>query len=202
MKDLKFICEKWRDIKQFEGYEVSNLGRVRGKDRLVKRKTGYCFIKGRELKQVFNKKGYPEVRFRKKGSHTRSVHRLVADAFILNCNNKLQVNHIDGNKLNNRIDNLEWVSNSENQLHAYRLGLQPSRAGEKNNKAKITDSQVTQIKLSYNLGKSIFEVSKETGISLGIIRDIIYLRTWKSNKTSILKRDDRSKTKKPILCEN
>ena len=99
----------------------------------------------------------------------------------------------------NIIENLEWLTSSENQLHAYRLGLQPSRAGEKNNKAKITDPQVTQIKLSYNLGKSIFEVSKETGISLGIIRDIIYLRTWKSNKTSILKRDDRSKTKKTNL---
>jgi hypothetical protein len=202
MRDLKFICEKWKDIADFEGYEVSNLGNVRGKDRFVKRKTGLCFIKGTKLKQVFNKKGYPEVRFRKKGTHTRLVHRLVANAFIPNIYNKPQVNHKDGDKLNNFKNNLEWVTNSENQKHAYKLGLQPSRAGENNNKSKITNKDVTLLKELYNSGKSIFEVSKETGIPLSIIRNIIYLKTWKTNKTPIIKRDDRSKTKKPILCEN
>lgn len=202
MRDLKFICEKWQDIQQFEGYEVSNLGKVRGKDRFVKRKTGLCFVKGKELKQVFNKKGYPEVRFRQKGTHTKLVHRLVANAFIPNIYNKPQVNHIDGNKLNNFANNLEWSTNSENQKHAYKLGLQPSKAGENNNKSKITDKDVTLLKQLYNSGKSIFEVSNETGVSLNIIRSIIYLRTWKTNKTPIIKRDDRSKTKKPILCEN
>jgi hypothetical protein len=192
MKELKFICEEWRDINDFNGYEVSNLGNVRGKDRLRKGKHGLRLINGQPMKLVFNKKGYPEVRFRKEGTHTRLVHRLVANAFVPNHDNKLQVNHIDGNKLNNRANNLEWVTNSENQLHAYRLGLQPSRAGENNSKAKITDKNVTLLKQLYNSGKSIIEVSKIMNVSLASARQIIYGVSWKCNTTPIIKRDDRS----------
>jgi hypothetical protein len=193
MKELKFICEEWKDINDFDGYEVSNFGNVRGKDRLKKGRHGLRLTNGQPMKQVSNKKGYPEVRFRKEGTHTKLVHRLVAKAFVSNHDNKSQVNHIDGNKLNNRADNLEWVNNSENQLHAYKLGLQPSRAGEKNNKAKITDKDVTLLKQLYNSGKSVVEVSKTMNISLGSTRHIIYGRTWKSNTTTVIRRDDRFK---------
>jgi hypothetical protein len=193
MKELKFICEEWKDINDFDGYEVSNFGNVRGKDRLKKGRHGLRLTNGQPMKQVFNKKGYPEVRFRKEGTHTKLVHRLVAKAFVPNYDNKSQVNHIDGNKLNNRADNLEWVNNSENQLHAYKLGLQPSRAGEKNSKAKITDKDVTLLKQLYNSGKSVVEVSKTMNISLGSTRHIIYGRTWKSNTTTVIRRDDRFK---------
>ena len=193
MRDLKFICEEWRDINDFDGYEVSNFGNVRGKDRLRKGKHGLRLTNGQPMKQVFNKKGYPEVRLRKEGTHTRLVHRLVAKAFVSNHDNKSQVNHIDGNKLNNRADNLEWVNNSENQLHAYRLGLQPSRAGENNSKAKITDKDVTLLKELYNSGKSVVEVSNIMNVSLDSTRKIIYGRTWKSNTTTVIRRDDRFK---------
>lgn len=194
MRDLKFICEEWKDINEFDGYEVSNLGNVRGKDRLRKSKHGLRLTNGQPMKQVFNKKGYPEVRFRKEGTHTRLVHRLVAKAFVTYYHdNKSQVNHIDGNKLNNRADNLEWVTNSENQLHAYKLGLQPSRAGEKNSKAKITDKDVTLLKQLYNSGKSVVEVSNMMNVSLGSTRQIIYGRSWKSNTTTVIRRDDRLK---------
>jgi len=193
MKELKFICEEWKDIDDFDGYEVSNFGNVRGKDRLKKGRHGLRLTNGQPMKQVFNKKGYPEVRFRKEGTHTKLVHRLVAKAFVPNHDNKSQVNHIDGNKLNNRADNLEWVNNSENQLHAYKLGLQPSRAGEKNSKAKITDKDVTLLKQLYNSGKSVIEVSNIMNVSLDSTRQIIYGRTWKSNTTTVIKRDDRFK---------
>jgi hypothetical protein len=193
MRELKFICEEWKDIDDFDGYEVSNFGNVRGKDRLKKGRHGLRLTNGQPMKQVFNKKGYPEVRFRKEGTHTKLVHRLVAKAFVSNHDNKSQVNHIDGNKLNNRADNLEWVNNSENQLHAYKLGLQPSRAGENNSKAKITDKDVTLLKQLYNSGKSVVEVSNIMNISLSLTRQIIYGRTWKSNTTTVIRRDDRFK---------
>ena len=192
MKDLKFICEEWRDIPGFIGYEVSSLGRVRGIDRLCGNRPGVT--KGKILKPFRNKRGYLEVNlYNNSKSTAKIIHRLVAKAFISNDFNKPQVNHIDGNKLNNEVSNLEWMSNSENQLHAYSLGLQPSRAGENNVKAKITDKSVTELKVLYNSGKTIVDISNIMNINVSIIRNIIYGRTWKTNTIEIIKRDDRKK---------
>jgi hypothetical protein len=192
MKDLKFICEEWRDVPNFEGYQVSNLGKIRGIDRLCGNRPGV--IKGKILKPFRNKRGYLEVNlYNNSKSTAKIIHRLVAKAFISNDFNKPQVNHIDGNKLNNEVSNLEWMSNSENQLHAYSLGLQPSRAGENNVKAKITDKSVTELKVLYNSGKTIVDISNIMNINVSIIRNIIYGRTWKTNTIEIIKRDDRKK---------
>lgn len=193
MKELKFICEMWRPCPGYKAsYEVSNLGSVRSIDRIAGKRRGV--VKSKILKPYINRRGYLEVRlFKKSLSLPRIIHRLVAKAFTSNNFNKPQVNHIDGNKLNNELSNLEWVTNSENQVHAYRLGLQPSRAGENNIKAKITDKDVTLLKELYNSGKSVVEVSNIMNISLGLIRHIIYGRTWKSNTTIIIRRDDRFK---------
>jgi predicted RNA binding protein YcfA (HicA-like mRNA interferase family) len=193
MKDLKFVCEEWRSIPEFEGYQVSSLGNIRGIDRLRKGRNGLRITRGKELKKVLNKKGYPEVRLRKQGCHTRLVHKLVASAFMIKPEGCTQINHINGVKTDNRVINLQWVNQSENQLHAYRLGLQPSRSGEGNGRAKLTDKTVTRIKILYNNGSSIVEVSKMLNVSVSITRQIIYGRTWKSNKTEIVKRDDRFK---------
>ena len=192
MKDLKFICEEWRDIPEFIGYEVSSLGRVRSTNRLSGKRRG--LIQGKELVQTPNRKGYPEVRlFKDSKSTAKVVHRLVANAFISNDYSKSQVNHKDGNKLNNKASNLEWMNNSENQKHAYKLGLQPSRAGEGNSRATITDKDVTTIKELYNSGKTIKEVSELMDVSIFAVRQIISGRSWKFNMTDILRRDDRYK---------
>jgi hypothetical protein len=193
MKDLKFICEEWKNIPEFEGYQASSLGKIRGIDRFKKGRSGLRLTRGQELKQVLNKKGYPEVRLRKNGTHTRLVHKLVASAFLVKSEGYTQINHINGIKTDNSVVNLEWVTNSENQLHAYKLGLQPSRAGEGNSRATLTDEQVTILKELYNSGKTIKEVSELIGVSLSIIRQIIYGQSWRSNTTPILKRDDRYK---------
>jgi hypothetical protein len=192
MKELLFICETWKRCPGYESsYEVSTLGNVRSIDRISGNRRGV--IKSKLLKSYINKRGYLEVRLYKNSKHIfKIIHRLIAKAFLPN-ENKPQVNHIDGNKLNNRVDNLQWVDNSENQLHAYKLGLQPSRAGENNVKAKIKDKDVTLLKELYNSGKTIAEVSNITKISVSSIRAIIYGNTWKSNTTAIIKRDDRFK---------
>jgi len=194
MKDLKFICEEWKDIPNFEGYQVSNLGTVRGTDRYKNGRNGLRLIRGQKLKQLPNKKGYLETRLRKNGTHTRLIHKLVTSAFLTKPDNCTQINHINGIKTDNRVSNLEWVTQSQNQLHAYKLGLQPSRAGENNSNAKLTDKDVTLLKQLYNSGKTIVEVSKCMNINVSIIRQIIYGRTWKSNTTPVIKRDDRFKT--------
>ncbi|NDB81369.1 MAG: hypothetical protein EB127_01275 [Alphaproteobacteria bacterium] len=191
-KELKFI-EEWKSCPGYEcSYEVSNFGNVRSIDRTCGSRPGVT--KGKLLKPFINRHKYLEVNlFENSKSTPKIIHRLVAKAFIPNPESKPQVNHIDGNKLNNRVDNLEWMSNSENQKHAYSLGLQPSRAGENNSKAKITDKDVTLLKELYNSGKSVVEISKLTEISVSSARQIIYGRTWKSNTTPIIRRDDRTK---------
>ena len=102
-----------RDVKGYEGiYEVDVLGNIYNKSKNVK------------LKQCVDKFGYSKVSLRKNGKQKqKKVHRAVAESFILNPLNKPQVNHIDGDKSNNCVWNLEWCDNSQNMHHAYELGL-------------------------------------------------------------------------------
>lgn len=195
MKELKYICafEEWKDVPNFEGYQVSSFGNVKSLDRFRKGKFGMRLIKGQLLKQVLNKKGYPEVRFRKNGIHTRLVHKIVASAFMTKPEHCTQINHINGIKTDNRLVNLEWVTQSENQIHAYKLGLQPSRSGEKNGRAILTNDKVTYVKELYNSGKRAKDVSEITGVNLSIVRQIISGDIWKSNTTVVFRRDDRRK---------
>lgn len=107
--------ELWRDIPNYEGlYQVSNYGQVKS---LKQRKE-------KLLKQAKEKNGYYSVSLNKDGnSETNTIHRLVAKAFIENPNNYPCVNHKDGNKGNNCVDNLEWVNHSKNMKHAYKTRL-------------------------------------------------------------------------------
>lgn len=108
--------EIWKDIKGYEGiYQVSNLGKVKS---LTRNSLNNSNTKDRLLKQGVTKKGYASVTLCKdKVRRTYRVHRLVAEAFIPNHENKPQVNHIDEDKTNNRDDNLEWMTNKENRNH-------------------------------------------------------------------------------------
>lgn len=115
---MQCISEMWLPVPAYEGlYEVSNLGRVRSLPRFGT--NGKCV-------SVDLCRGYQRVNLWKNGVLTHKlVHRLVAEAFIPNPENKSQVNHIDGNKRNNNVCNLEWVTASENQIHARMNGLNP-----------------------------------------------------------------------------
>ena len=127
-----FPGEVWRDITGFEGcYAVSNMGRVKSLDRELPHKThGVWHIRERVLKpgEIGNRNGkqsYLAVMLHTGGGKMMPcrIHRLVAEAFIPNPDGKEQVNHIDGNKANNRADNLEWCTSQENVDHAWKHGL-------------------------------------------------------------------------------
>jgi hypothetical protein len=107
----------WRPVKDYESeYEINQYGQVRSKHQ---KNQNYI------MEQRIDRGGYYTVRLAKQNrkSSTKYVHRLLAFAFIINPENKPMINHKDGNKLNNHLDNLEWVTHSENMKHAYNLGL-------------------------------------------------------------------------------
>lgn len=122
--------EVWKDIKGYEGlYQISNLGNIKSVDRAVKRvswgKEHIVVFHGKILKPYISDRGYLRLMLSKNGiEKAHKIHKLVAIAFVDNPNGYKEVNHIDGNKLNNHVDNLEWCSRSQNIRHAISLGLQ------------------------------------------------------------------------------
>ena len=113
------------------------------------------------------------------------VHRLVAEAFIPNPENKDTVNHIDGNKQNNIVSNLEWVNRTEQMIHAYNLGLKTSRIGSKNSNAKLTDEQVREIRKLYVPQSKEFgtvALGKKYGVTNRVIGLIVNGKAYKNVK--------------------
>lgn len=162
----------WRDIKGYEGlYQISNLGNVRSLDRKIRFNKGVSIKKGQLLKPVLTRKGYLKVELSKESKGKRFyVHRLVALHFIENSLNKPQVNHINGIKTDNRVENLEWCTNLENQRHAIKNGLvnqeqrikQAIKMGEVNKKPINQYTKQNEFIRKFN---SIKEASIVTGIN-------------------------------------
>ena len=171
--------EIWKWIDGYENmYQVSNLGRVRSVDRDV-----YCevspnklqHIYGKVLKQGTNHKGYPIVYLSKDGKQkTITVHRLVALTFIENPLNLPQVNHIDGNKTNNNVSNLEWCDNSYNQIHAHKTGLFPKYEdivgwGRPARPVAMLDFNTKEVLRTF---ETLASVKRETGINQFNVRSV------------------------------
>lgn len=120
--------EEWTTIDEFPNYEISNQGRIRN----------------RNTKQILRQKvdrGYHRIMLYRDGETcTKQIHRLVADSFVPNIDNKKEVNHIDGNKDNNRADNLEWCTRGENMKHAFANGLKTPSGGVPKKKVRVLET--------------------------------------------------------------
>lgn len=123
--------EIWRDIDGFENYQISNLGRIKSKERIVSNSCRAYVKKEEILKTHIMKSGYLAIVLRDKEQkkHLLKIHRLIAEIFIPNPNNYTQVNHIDGDKTNCDIENLEWSTPQQNTRHAMKNGLRRRYTG-------------------------------------------------------------------------
>lgn len=141
---------EWREVVEYPGYFVSSIGDVRGRS-------------GRILKQGHHSAGYLSVGPVRDGKNvTTLVHRLVAAAFIGPIPAGHEVNHIDGNKKNNRAENLEYVTRRGNMSHARRIGLWDNR-GEKNGQAKVSDAAIVR-GCELAMTTTIADAAKEVGV--------------------------------------
>lgn len=178
------IKEIWKEIPEYYDYLISNFGRVKSKERLIRythsvtgnehfRKTEEKFL----VVYMNNRTGYKFVQLKSdKKSKNFSIHRLVAMAFIENSNNHPVVNHIDGNKHNNTVENLEWCTNEYNHEHATKTGLKAR--GTEVGGSILNDTCVFAIKNLFNSGLSHNDISKFFGVKKALITQILTGKLW------------------------
>jgi hypothetical protein len=181
------VQEEWKEIIWAPGYHVSNLGRV--KSILRRGPLGANYLE-RDLTpskvggKADNQYMRVAISLKRVGQGMRycKVHRLVAEAFIPNPENKPEPNHIDGDKSNNRVDNLEWATKTEQMKHAINvLGFNPSKyaanpqPGETNGHHKLTEAMVIMIRESE---KSAYALAKELGMDRNHISEVRLRRFW------------------------
>jgi hypothetical protein len=176
------MMEIWKDIKGYEGYyQVSNAGRVKSLPRRLERRGRWHMnIRERILKPAINRKGYERIRLCvQMQERDFSVHRLVAEAFLPNPESKPEVNHINCNKADNRVDNLEWATTKENVTHAIANNLRRGLKGERSAKAMLTNAQAAELRAKYGSRKmTIRELSNETNISYTVVQKIVTNKSY------------------------
>ena len=180
--------ETWKPIRDYEGlYEISSRGNVKALEKTVHK--GKCHRSWEEhiLRTAVDNKGYLRTSLSRNGrSRTVKVHRLVAEAFIPNPENKPQVNHIDGNKQNNAVENLEWCTRSENVKHSYIHKLKRSD-GEHNSQHKLTLEDVRYIRKVHKVRDPEFgsvALGKKFGVHRKTISRIVNGKLWKDGDSA------------------
>lgn len=166
------MTEVWRAISGFEGsHEVSNMGRVRTIERewIGVTPTGHAArrkVKPRVVKQRISENGYMRAALCVDGkAHSVLTHRLVATAFVPAEYERAQVNHKNGDKTDNRVENLEWSNGSHNQLHAIETGLVRVRRGTERGMAKLTDDKVREIRRLIAAGMVQRRIAEQFGVA-------------------------------------
>jgi hypothetical protein len=158
----------WLEIAGYPNSLISSAGEIHSK------------YTNKLRKQQNNFKGYPTVRLTYGGnSRTLMVHRVVAQTFLDNPLNLPQVNHRDSDRTNNTIDNLEWISISDNLKHSYREGNRCVK-GDANANSKLSSVDVLAIRSSYQLGETVKSIKDKYPVTLGAIYHIIRRKTWQN----------------------
>lgn len=160
---------KQEQIKEFPNYFINELGQVVNKQGKVKA----------TFRQI--RDGYEMVFLWKNNkAHNKYIHRLVAEHLIPNPENKPCVNHIDGNKMNNLITNLEWVTYSENSIHALKLGLKVPDQAEDVHNSLYTNEQIHEICKALQSGMRVRDVAEKFQVPRYLVKSISIGVTWKT----------------------
>lgn len=164
--------EIWKDVVGYEGrYIVSNLGRVVS-----------LVCKGKSLKvlnPLLRSDGYSQIWLSNTNNQRcYSLHRIVAQSFLGMRDHMYQVNHIDGNKLNNCIVNLEWVTPKDNTKHAIATKLRSDYIGAHNPYSKLNDSIVVQIRECYNSGMRVVDIATRFELNYHTVWVVCKHRRW------------------------
>lgn len=176
--------ELWKDIQEFNNdYQISNNGRIRSKSAVIIRSNGKPYTRAAKiLKPSTSGRGKylgGAVCVNKKMTSYK-IHRYVAKYFVDNPNNKPEVNHIDGNTLNNHFSNLEWVTRKENIQHCIDNNLQDAFKGEEVGTSILKENEVLAIRKEFKPRVVTRRVLAEKyNVSEATIKDILYRRTWK-----------------------
>lgn len=176
------ICnDTWRDVAGYEGlYKVNSSGIIVAYERV--RFSGGVFRRYKEkiLNQCVNSAGYKVVDLTKNGiTSTKSMHRILATAFKpVPDMDKMVINHIDFNRQNNDLDNLEWCTQKYNVNHTKQNGRLNTARGEKQGRSKFNDSDVPNIVRLYNSGMKQIEIAKMYGVHKSTISEIVTRKTY------------------------
>ncbi len=175
--DARTVPEQWRIVAEFPDYEVSNHGNVR------RATPGRNTAPGRPLKAKPNFHGYPYVVLCGPGltRKARTVHRLVAEAFLPREEGCEFVHHINHDKIDAHVDNLEWVTRTANSAYAIAAGRLPvfDRKGSANGNSKLVEWQVRKIRSLYTDGMSITRIADRYGMDRQHIWMIVNRKVWK-----------------------
>lgn len=176
--------EIWKELNgNREIYLISNFGNIKTKERQGR----HYFIKSHPIKIHTKENGYQRVVLclDKNGGKYYYLHRLVALLFIPNPNNLPYINHKDGNKSNNCVDNLEWCTKSENEKHAWRTGLKNKQTvgtkGEKHGRHKLTQKQVDfirEVHKPFDSELGSVALAKKFNVSAQTITNVVNYRNW------------------------
>ena len=159
----------WKRIKGFDEYRISSIGDV------------YSLKSNKVLRQQLSHNGYLRVCLYDKNykQHTEIAHRLVGFNFLKSINGKNQINHKNGIKTDNNVENLEWVTSKENITHSWKNGLAKSLKGEKHPLNKLTDIEVLEIRKENNKGVKQRDLARRFNVGFQNIHLICRGKTWK-----------------------
>jgi hypothetical protein len=176
--------EEWKPVKGFEFYyEISNQGRLKKLPRMKygRNKHGqFSFMMPERITTGYDSDGYRwyELYDTDNKRHCKKIHRLVAEAFLLNPDNKPEVNHRNGIKHDNVVINLEWTTTKENIRHAWDIGLNTSKRGEEHSQSVLTTEEVIEIRELKDGGYTYKELAKLFDCHADTVRKVVKGILW------------------------